>query len=129
MTDEVNTSEAVDSDVAADEAGSAENIPAAERLEAARQKVVQVASGMRDGAGKAGAQIKEGAGRATKVARDKYVVAKEKVGQGYDKVSKDMDQLSQDVNEYVRANPGKSVLIAAAVGFFLGALMRGGRRG
>lgn len=124
MTDEVTSiDDALDSTETADKA------PAAEKLEAARQKVVQVASGMREGAGRAGTQLKEGAGKASQVAREKYVVAKEKVGQGYDKVSKDMDQLSQDVNEYVRANPGKSVLIAAAVGFFLGVLMRGGRRG
>jgi len=123
MSEEVTSIEAPDNGETADQ------IPAAEKLEAARQKVVQVASGMRDGAGRAGAQIKEGAGKASQAAREKYVVAKEKVGQGYDKVSKDMDQLSQDVNEYVRANPGKSVLIAAAVGFFLGAIMRGGRRG
>ena len=114
--------------------------PAAEKLEAARQKVVQVASGMRDGAGKAGGQLrdsaekagtqlKETAGQVSEKARETYGVAKEKVGQGYDRVSKDMDQLTQDVNEYVRHNPGKSVLIAAGIGFVLGALMRGGRRG
>lgn len=113
---------------------------AAEKLEAARQKVVQVASGMRDGAGKAGSQfretagkagtqIRESAGKAGERAKETYGVAKDNVRQGYDKVSKDMDQLSQDVNEYVRHNPGKSVLIAATVGFVLGALLRGGRRG
>jgi ElaB/YqjD/DUF883 family membrane-anchored ribosome-binding protein len=104
-------------------------IPAAEKLEAARQKVVEVASGMREGAGRAGATIREGAGRASEVAKEKYAVAKDNVRQGYDRVTKDLDQLSKDVNEYVRHNPGKSVLIAAAVGFFLGAILRGGRRG
>lgn len=110
-------------------AEAADKTPAAEKLEAARRKVVEVASGMRDGAGRAGSQLKEGAGKASDVAREKYTVAKDNVRQGYDRVTKDIDQLSQDVNEYVRHNPGKSVLIAAAVGFFLGAILRGGRRG
>ncbi len=124
MTDEVTPIEGAD-------AGSnpAGTTAAAEKLEAARQKVAEVASGMRQTAGKAGGQLREGAERASVAAREKYAVAKENVRQGYDKVTKDMDQLSQDVNEYVRHNPGKSVLIAAAVGFFLGMLMRGGRRG
>lgn len=123
MTEEVTSIDTTD------DSETATKTPAAEKLEAARKKVVQVASGMRDGAGRAGAQLRDGADKASQVAKEKYVVAKDNVRQGYDKVSKDMDQLSQDVNEYVRANPGKSVLIAAAVGFFLGALMRGGRRG
>ncbi len=108
---------------------SAAKIPAAEKLEAARQKVVEVATGMREGAGKASSTIRDGAGRAGEAAKEKYAVAKDNVRQGYDRVSKDMDQLSNDVNDYVRHNPGKSVLIAAAVGFFLGAVLRGGRRG
>lgn len=37
---------------------------------------------------------------------------------------KDVAELSTDVNEYVRDNPGKSILIAAAVGFALGLLLR-----
>ncbi len=127
-------------DISAPEAASDTNAPAAEKLEAARQKVVEVATGMREGAGKAGSQIRESAGKAStqiretagkasEAAREGYSVAKENVRQGYDRVSKDMGQLSEDVNEYVRHNPGKSVLIAAAVGFFLGAVLRGGRRG
>ena len=43
---------------------------------------------------------------------------------GYDRVRKDVGELSTDVNEYVRDNPGKSILIAAAAGFLLGLLLR-----
>lgn len=128
------------------EQGGLKEVPASEKLESARQKVVEVASGMRDGAGRAGGvirekaeiakekagiasqQIREGATKASAVARERYAVARDGVREGYDKVSKDLDHLGEDVNEYVRANPGKSVLIAAGVGFLLGVLMRG-RRG
>ncbi|MEE8277230.1 MAG: hypothetical protein V3R89_00700 [Thermoanaerobaculia bacterium] len=106
---------------------------AAERLEKAREKFSEVAGGVEKGvkglgetAGRAKQQVKEGAERATVVARDKYDVAAEKVRVGYDKAKKDLDHLSQDLNEYVRDNPGKAVLIAAGLGFLVGLLLRGG---
>ena len=40
----------------------------------------------------------------------------------------DAAQVTDNVNEYVRENPGKSILIAAGVGFLIGMLVRGGRR-
>ena len=49
------------------------------------------------------------------------------VRKGYRRVRKDAAQLSTDVNDYVRENPGKSILIAAAVGFVVGLLVRGRR--
>ena len=49
-------------------------------------------------------------------------------GEGYGKARKDLDRLSDDVTTYVRDNPGRSVLIAGALGFFLGLLIRGDRR-
>lgn len=103
----------------------------AERLEKARERFTEIASGVeqtvRSGAGKASDQLKAGAGRASEVAREKIAVAKEGVRHGYERVSKDFDHLVQDVNDYVRQNPGKSVLMAAAAGFFLGLLLRGRR--
>jgi len=59
--------------------------------------------------------------------KEKYDVAKDKVRYGYDKARKDMDHLTEDVNEYVRDNPGKAVLMAAGIGFVLGLLLRGRR--
>ena len=58
-------------------------------------------------------------------ARERYGVAAERARQGYDKARKDLDHLTQDVNEYVRDNPAKAVLIAAGVGFLIGLLFRG----
>ncbi|MGB5294170.1 MAG: DUF883 domain-containing protein, partial [Thermoanaerobaculia bacterium] len=61
------------------------------------------------------------------VAKEKYDVAKDKVSYGYDKARKDIDHLTEDVNEYVRDNQGKAVLMAAGLGFVLGLLLRGRR--
>lgn len=99
-------------------------MPAAkERLEQAREKFSEVAEAARRG----GAQVKEKAGRAGEVAKEKVGVAKESLKQGYDKVHKDLGKLSDDVTEYVRHNPGRSVLMAAGLGFLIGILVRGRR--
>ena len=93
-------------------------------LEQAREKFSEVAERARRG----GVQVRETAGRAGEAAKEKAGVAVDNLKQGYDKVHKDMDKLTEDVNEYVRDNPGRSVLIAAGIGFVVGALLRG-RRG
>ena len=105
------------------------------RVEQARERFAEVAGGVEQKvrdigktAGKAGQQVKERAGKASDVAKEKCGEAVEKVRYGYDRARKDMDHLVEDVNEYVRDNPGRSVLIAAGVGFLLGMLMRGGGR-
>ena len=72
--------------------------------------------------------VREEAGRATEFARERYDVASENLREGYGKARKDLDRLSDDVTTYVRDNPGRSVLIAGALGFFLGLLIRGDRR-
>lgn len=101
---------------------------AKERLERAREKFTEVADRARRGGSQAGEKVRESAGRAGEVAKEKYGVAVDNLKQGYDKVHKDMDKLTEDVNEYVRDNPGRSVLIAAGLGFVVGILLRG-RRG
>jgi ElaB/YqjD/DUF883 family membrane-anchored ribosome-binding protein len=72
--------------------------------------------------------MKQQATRATDVARERYDAAAHSLREGYDRASKDLDKLSKDVGAYVRDNPGRSVLAAAAAGFFLGLLVRRGRR-
>jgi ElaB/YqjD/DUF883 family membrane-anchored ribosome-binding protein len=72
--------------------------------------------------------VKKEAGRAGEVAKEKYDVAATNLRDGYGKARKDLDKLGEDVNVYVRDNPGRSVLMAAAAGFFLGFLIRGERR-
>ena len=107
-----------------------------ERLQTARDKFSEVAENLGKGAGTASSKVKEKTGQATTkvkekagqvstVARERYGVAAERAKQGYDKARKDLDHLTQDVNEYVRDNPGKAVLIAAGVGFLIGLIFRG----
>ena len=79
-------------------------------------------------ASRAGELAKEKASRAGEVAKEKYGVAVDNLKQGYDKVHKDMGKLTDDVNDYVRSNPGRSILMAAGLGFVIGLLMRGRRR-
>ncbi|HVS63572.1 MAG TPA: hypothetical protein VMT85_08720 [Thermoanaerobaculia bacterium] len=88
-----------------------------ETVETARKRVRAVSDDLRTQASKA-----------TEVAKERYGTAKENVRHGYDRARKDVDQLIDDVNVYVRDNPGRSVLIAAGLGFALGFLLRGDRR-
>ena len=95
-----------------------------EKIDTAREKITEVAGTVERGFQKA----KEDAGKASQVAREKYDETKVQLRTGYDKVRKDMDGLGEDVNQYVRDNPGRSVLIAAGIGFVIGIVARGGRR-
>ena len=100
-----------------------------ERLQTAREKFSEVADNLGKGAGSASTKVKEKADQVSSAARESYGVAAERAKQGYDKARKDLDHLTQDVNEYVRDNPGKAVLIAAGVGFLIGLIFRGRGRG
>jgi ElaB/YqjD/DUF883 family membrane-anchored ribosome-binding protein len=104
-------------------------------LEKAREKFTEVAERARRGgnqvkasASRAGEVAKEKASRAGEVAKEKYGVAVDNLKQGYDKVHTDMSKLTEDVNDYVRSNPGRSILMAAGLGFMIGLVMRGRRR-
>jgi ElaB/YqjD/DUF883 family membrane-anchored ribosome-binding protein len=72
-------------------------------------------------------QVLDAADRARGAAKERAEVAVERLKGGYDKVHNDFDKLRGDVEDYVRDNPGKSVLMAAGVGFLLGVVLR--RRG
>jgi ElaB/YqjD/DUF883 family membrane-anchored ribosome-binding protein len=96
-----------------------------ERLQTARERFSEVADNLGKGAGSASTRVKERAGQVSTAARERYGVAAERAKLGYDKARKDLDHLTQDVNEYVRDNPGKAVLIAAGVGFLIGLIFRG----
>ncbi|HEY9231787.1 MAG TPA: hypothetical protein VIS78_06560 [Blastocatellia bacterium] len=93
-----------------------------------------------------------GAGAATATAPDKGIAAKAKeygqtvadaastakdyitekasvVGEKIqDLRSKDYGQIADEAKDYARQNPGQALLIAAAAGFVIGLLVRGGRR-
>ena len=101
--------------------------PAREKFSEAAAEVETKVKDLGGGAARAGDQLRKGAEKAGTSAKESYGVAKEKVRHGYEKARKDMDHLVEDVNEYVRDNPSKSILIAAGAGFVLGLLMRGRR--
>ena len=72
--------------------------------------------------------VAERADRAGSFAKERVSGAKDNIKTGYDRARKDLDQLGTDVNAYVRDNPGRSVIMAAGLGFVLGLLLRGGDR-
>lgn len=78
---------------------------------------------IRKGAERASDEIRKGADRAKETVEDVSRNAR----RSYDRVRSEAGNLSRDVSLYVRDNPGKSVLIAAGVGFLLGLVAR--RRG
>lgn len=88
-----------------------------EKLGTAKEKLSEVSQV----AGKKLQEVKGQAGEVSQVAREK---ATEGLKQGYERVRKDFDDLNSDVNAYVRDNPGRSVLLAAGLGFVLGMLIR-----
>jgi ElaB/YqjD/DUF883 family membrane-anchored ribosome-binding protein len=107
----------------------------------------KVASEVRHGAEKAREEIRRGAeatkhaaseayDRASAVASDAYTrasasakhgveEARETLRHGYARLREDSAHWSQDLDTYVRANPGRSVMFAAAIGFAIGILLRG----
>jgi ElaB/YqjD/DUF883 family membrane-anchored ribosome-binding protein len=83
----------------------------------------RVSKDVRKGAERATAELK----RSAEAARERAQETAETVREGYVKVRSQAGELSEQVSSYVRENPGKSVLMAAGVGFLLGLLFRGNR--
>ncbi len=87
------------------------------RLEDAKERVLKVSR-----------TVREEAEHASEFAKERYGSATDTLREGYDRARKDMDRLREDVTTYVRDNPGRAILIAGAVGFFVGFLIRSDRR-
>jgi ElaB/YqjD/DUF883 family membrane-anchored ribosome-binding protein len=84
----------------------------------------KLVDGVQDRFREASEDVRHGAERASDEIRRGYERASQAAREGYVRVEKDLQGLSRDVNTYVRDNPGKSVVLAAAAGFLLGFLMR-----
>ena len=97
-------------------------------LDEARDRFEEAAEDLEKNARRTQRELRRRAERLGDAAKEKYEAVAEGVRTGYCRVRKDAAQLSTDVNEYVRENPGKSILIAAGVGFLVGLLIRGRRR-
>lgn len=89
-----------------------------------QERFREVTEEVRRGAERASAEIRRGYERASHAAREGYDDAARNLRTGYTRVRKDFQGLSRDVNDYVRDNPGKSVLLAAGAGFLIGLLFR-----
>jgi len=92
----------------------------AEGVDAARERFDDVADDF-------DRRYKKAAREARKVsaaAREKYDAAVDTLRTGYAKARRDINRLSNDATDYVRENPGKSLLIAAGVGFLIGLAVR-----
>lgn len=90
----------------------------------AKARAGKVVDGMQDRFREASEDVRHGAERASDEIRRGYERASQAAREGYVRVEKDLQGLTRDVNAYVRDNPGKSVVLAAAAGFLLGFLMR-----
>jgi ElaB/YqjD/DUF883 family membrane-anchored ribosome-binding protein len=99
-----------------------------EGIEEARERFEEAAEDLGRSARMTRRELRRRAERLGDAAKQKYDVAVEGLRSGYTRARKDAQQLSTDVNDYVRENPGKSILIAAGVGFVIGLLARGRRR-
>src|SRR6185369_4956608 len=94
----------------------------AEGVKTARDRFQRLSSDVQDRYEKVSDDVRRGAERAQKQYRD----VADKATRGYEKARTATGQFSRDVGDYVKDNPGKSVLIAAGVGFLLGLLVRRG---
>jgi ElaB/YqjD/DUF883 family membrane-anchored ribosome-binding protein len=101
---------------------------AASKLGRAKDAVRETVDSARQRVRAVGEDLRAQASKASDVAKERYDSTRENIRHGYDRARKDVDQLVADVNVYVRDNPGRSVLIAAGLGFLIGFLMRGDRR-
>lgn len=81
----------------------------------------RVSEDVRRGAERASSELRRG----TEQAREKYQVASESLKEGYERARTEADDITRQVSTYVRENPGRSILMAAGVGFLLGLLFRG----
>jgi ElaB/YqjD/DUF883 family membrane-anchored ribosome-binding protein len=95
-----------------------------EAAASSRERLSEVARGVEQRYQRVAEEMRREAEKASKAARERVDTAVTGLRQGYTKVRKDVGNLSEDVTDYVRDNPGKSLLIAAVVGFLLGLLFR-----
>jgi len=72
-----------------------------------------------------GQTVADAASTAKDYITDKASVVGEKI---QDLRNKDYSQIADEAKDYARQNPGQALLVAAAAGFVIGLLIRGGRR-
>jgi ElaB/YqjD/DUF883 family membrane-anchored ribosome-binding protein len=94
---------------------------AREHLDNVKDQVGERLDDLRDAAKRTGSKVRQSA-------REQYEARSEQIRAGYQKAQENVGEWSDDLTDYVRENPGRSLLIAAGVGFAVGLLVRGFRR-
>lgn len=144
MAERENSGEMEGADLAHDstrEAGGEGVVSARDRFQGQYRKISE---DVRRGAERASSEIRRGTETAkekyqdvaetarekyrdvAETARDKYRDVADNARRSYGRVRSEAGNASREVSLFVRDNPGKSVLIAAGVGFLLGLLVRRG---
>jgi ElaB/YqjD/DUF883 family membrane-anchored ribosome-binding protein len=105
--------------------------PISDGVAAARERFQRLSDDVQGQARKVGEEVRRGAERASREFRRGAERAKEayddmthRARQTYRKVQTKASDVTHEVNRFVRDNPGKSIAIAAAVGFLIGLLVR-----
>jgi ElaB/YqjD/DUF883 family membrane-anchored ribosome-binding protein len=91
-----------------------------------KERLSEVARGAGERYQKVAEEMRREAERAAQAAREKVETAMGGLREGYASVQKNMTTWGEDLSDFVRDNPGRSLLIAAGVGFVVGLLFRRG---
>jgi ElaB/YqjD/DUF883 family membrane-anchored ribosome-binding protein len=91
-------------------------------VEQARERFTRVAGEVRGRARRTGDDLRRGA----EIARERASATGDQLREGYQQVESRARVVSSDVNDFVQENPGRSVLLAAGIGFLVGLLVRRG---
>jgi ElaB/YqjD/DUF883 family membrane-anchored ribosome-binding protein len=91
-------------------------------VEQARERFTRVADEVRGRARRTGDDLRRGA----EIARERASATGDQLREGYHQVEKRARVVSSDVNDFVQEHPGRSVLLAAGIGFLVGLLVRRG---
>jgi ElaB/YqjD/DUF883 family membrane-anchored ribosome-binding protein len=83
------------------------------------------ARGLADQAKEYGQKVAGAASTAREFLTDKAGVVGDKL---QDLRNRDYQEMAENAKQYARQNPGQALLVAAAAGFVIGLLLRGGRR-
>lgn len=122
-----------------DAGANTEDNPIRRGAAAAREQVQEVSQAMNEKISELGASARrtgekarefarEQGEKAREFAREQYEARAEQVRKGYSQVKETAGEWSDDLTDYVRENPGRSLLAAAGVGFVIGLLVRSIRR-
>jgi ElaB/YqjD/DUF883 family membrane-anchored ribosome-binding protein len=94
---------------------------------AAERKVEEVADAVVQGTHSAAARVREGSKAASEGAHQRVEGAARALDRGFVKAQQDLAEVAERTSNYVASNPGRSLLIAAGIGFALGLFFRRNR--